>query len=367
MLPEAGDFWGIAAGAGVVAPSDADKIVADAFRSEQRGLFPEAIEAYRRALEAQPDHLLAAARLFRLLRDLRTDPLPPLTLVWQIRLERSWEMDWLRFLLSPLNVSEIVDGRHQEFHDGSIVVDNFITPSKRAYYFEMLKRRHRFALVHLSDERYIDDYGAYSLANVVIRNYWCRLHASDAKVLTVPLGLMNGFKVGLRKPARDRRYTWSFAGNVEKSSRAAMLGTLAAIGGGQVHCSGDQLLEGTVNPKPPLAIADYAQLMSETVFAPCPAGWQNLDSFRVCEALEAGCIPIVERRTSYDYFRHLFGDHPMMTVSDWSEAPAAIARLQADPDALESRRLACETWWQEHKRTTALSVQDAIRTRLAGF
>jgi hypothetical protein len=346
-----------------MASSDADKIVADAFRSEQLGLFPEAIEAYRQALEAQPDHVLATARLFRLLRDIRTDPPPPLKLVWQIRLERAWETDWLRSLLGGLNVSEIVDGRHQEFHDGSIVVDNHLTTSKRAYYFEMLRRGHRFALVHLSDERYIDDYGAYSLANVVIRNYWCRLHASDLRVLTVPLGLMDGFKVAARKPARDRRYTWSFAGNIEKNSRPAMIGALASIGGGHVQgadSSGPWLLKGTANPTPPLAITDYAQLMSETVFAPCPAGWQNLDSFRVCEALEAGSIPIVERRASYDYFRHLFGEHPMITVGDWSEAPAAIAQLQADPHALEQRRLACETWWQEHKHTTALRVQDAI-------
>ena len=196
----------------------------------------------------------------------------------------------------------------------------------------------------------------------MIRNYWCRLHASDLRVLTIPLGLMNGFKVAARKPARDRRYTWSFAGNIEKSSRPAMIGALAAIGGGHVHgsdSSGPWLLKGTANPTLPLAVAD-TQLMSETVFAPCPAGWQNLDSFRICEALEAGCIPIVERRPSYDYFRHLFGDHPMITVSDWGEAPAAIAQLQTDPDALEQRRLACETWWQEHRRTTALRVQDAI-------
>ena len=350
-----------------MASSDADKIIADAFRSEQLGLFPEALEGYRRALEAQPDHVLAAARLSRLVRDIRTDPSPPLTLVWQIPLDRCWEMDWLRSLLSPLNVSEIVDGRHQEFHDGSIIVDNHLTTSTRAYYFEMLRRGHRFALVHLSDEKYIDDYGAYSLANVVIRSYWCRLHASDLRVLTIPLGLMNGFKVAARKPARERRYNWSFAGNIEKSSRRAMIHTLGTIGGGHVHgadSSGPWLLKGTANPTPPLAVADYAQLMSETVFAPCPAGWENLDSFRVCEALEAGCIPIVEYRPSYDYFRHLFGDHPMITVGDWSEAPAAIAELQADPGALERRRLACETWWQEHKRATALRVQDAIQKHL---
>ena len=352
-----------------MASTDADRIVAESFRNEQLGLFSQAIDGYRHALEANPDHLLAAARLFRLLRDLRTDPPPlPLKLVWQVSLEGSWELDWLRYLLSGLNVTEIVDGRHQEFHDGSIVVDSYLTTSKRSYYFEMLKRRHRFALIHVSDSRYIDDYGAYSLANVVIRTLWCRLHASDKRVQVVPLGLMNGFEVASRKPARDRRYAWSFAGNVDKSTRAAMVSAMSAIEGGHLHRSdsvGPLTIKSRPGAQPPLAIADYARLMSETIFAPCPTGWENLDSFRVCEALEAGCIPIVERRPSYDYFRCLFGEHPMITIDRWSEAPALIEQLRTDPAALESRRLACETWWQDHKRATASRVQDVIRRFLA--
>jgi hypothetical protein len=102
-------------------------------------------------------------------------------------------------------------------------------------------------------------------------------------------------------------------------------------------------------------------LLSETIFAPCPAGAENLDSFRVCEALEAGCIPIVERRPFYDYFRHLLGDHPMLTVTDWSEAPGLIAGLRKDRGALDRRRLACARWWQDYKTSLVVTVRDRIR------
>jgi hypothetical protein len=345
---------------------DADTIVAHAFRSEQLGLFSGALDGYRRALEVQPDHFPAAAQLFRLTRDVRSDPPAQLKLVWQVLPGASWEADWLRYLLSGLNCIEIADGRHQEFHDGSIVVDNALTAPKRSYYFEMLKRGNRFALLHLSDESYFDDLFAYGLANVVIRNYWCRAHASDRKVLTIPLGLMNGFAVATRKAARDRRYLWSFAGNVDKSSRQAMIGAMAAVDGGYLHRA-DSVGPRMIKPdgRPPLAIADYARLMSETVFALCPAGWENLDSFRVCEALEAGCIPIVERRPSYDYFRHLFGDHPMITVNSWTEAPGLIDAFRRDRAAMEAKRSTCETWWQDHKRATARRVQDLIRQGFA--
>jgi hypothetical protein len=93
-----------------------------------------------------------------------------------------------------------------------------------------------------------------------------------------------------------------------------MLSAMSSVEGGHVHGT-SALNPRSLTPEQreaadaPLNIEDYAQLLSETIFAPCPAGWENLDSFRVCEALEAGCIPIVERRPFYDYFRHLFGDH----------------------------------------------------------
>jgi hypothetical protein len=248
------------------------------------------------------------------------------------------------------------------------VVDNRLNSAKAQYYFRMLAQRHRFVLVHLSDERYADDCVAYPFANAVIRNYWCRTHDSNDKVLAIPLGTMNGFKVAAQKLAHERAHIWSFAGNAQKSSRRGMLNAMSAVEGGYLHCSdsiGPRMDRRKPDGEPPLPVSEYAKVMSETVFAPCPAGWENLDSFRVNEALEAGCIPIVERRPAYDYFRQLFGEHPMITVNRWAEGPPLIAELRSDPAALEVRRLACQTWWQGFKRSTADRVQAQIRRHLA--
>src|SRR5258705_4825272 len=107
-------------------------------------------------------------------------------------------------------------------------------------------------------------------------------------------------------------------------------------------------------------MADYARLMSDTIFPPCRAGWENLDSFRVCEAFEAGCIPIVERRPAYDYFRHLMGNNPALAVQSWSEAPALIRALTADAQALEERRLLCANWWRTYKSALVERVRDHV-------
>jgi len=337
-----------------------------AVRFEQLGLYSRALQEYRNVLDAQPDNLTAAQRYFRLLRDMRPDAPEGLKLIWQIDPDGdSWETDWVRFLLSGLDYTEIIDGEHRELHDGAIVVDRHIDPQRRPYYFEMLSRGNRFALFHLSDEHHSDDGAIYNFANLVLRNYWSRAHAADRRVIGIPLGFMRGFKVETSLTTFERRYVWSFAGDTGKRSRVEMLKAMSGVEGGHIHTTSanprSPTPEQSNTPNAPLSIEDYAQLMSNTIFAPCPAGRENLDCFRVCEALEAGCIPLVERHPFYDYFRHLFGDHPMLTVGDWSDAPALIASLRKDRGALDRRRLACARWWQDYKASLVLNVRDRVR------
>jgi hypothetical protein len=347
-------------------PANADELLFQGFRLEQLGQFSAALEHYKKAHQARPDMVGAATRYLRLLRDMRPDAVARIKLVWQMNPNENWETEWVRYLLSSLNCVEIIDKGHQEFHDGSIVVDNRIGPERRAYYFEMLQRGHRFALFHLSDEHYSDDTTVYQFANLVLRNYWSRAHASVPSVMGIPLGLMNGFRVGNRKPASERPHLWCFAGNLYKRSRAAMMAAMSDVEGGYVHRtnSPNPAIAATgegAGPEAPLPIGDYAKLMSDSIFAPCPAGWENLDSFRVCEALEAGCIPIVERRPFFDYFRHLFGEHPMLTVTDWSEAPQMIDGLRNNAAALEAKRAACADWWQMYKQSLVVRVHDTVQ------
>ena len=61
---------------------------------------------------------------------------------------------------------------------------------------------------------------------------------------------------------------------------------------------------GRSDPKS-LTVSECRDLMLNTIFIPCPGGWANMDSFRVYESLECGCIPIVEK-SPYDYFRVFF-------------------------------------------------------------
>jgi hypothetical protein len=262
-----------------------------------------------------------------------------------------------------VSTSEIVDGRYTKIEDGCIVVDNRIGSQKARYYFELLKRNCRFGIFHLSDERFLDDCGVYEFANFVMRNYWSRTFSPDRRVLAVPLGLMNGFRVETQRTASERRYTWAFAGDARKSTRGAMVQAMSAVERGFFHSTaGEDSREdlAAFDLKPPLGIADYAAILSDAVFAPCPAGWENLDSFRVCEAFEAGCIPIVETRPSYDYFHHLMPGHPGLAVRSWHEAPGLLRPLLANPAALETKREECTRWWRAYRTALSSRVRDHV-------
>jgi hypothetical protein len=348
---------------------DANAIAADAFRQEELGFYAQALEGYRKALTTMPGHFLAATRSLLLQRHLKPEPPAGIKILWQIDLATAWETEWIRYLLSGCTDGEIVDGQYRLFEDGCIVVDRYLNPERRAYYFELLKRGCRFALFHLSDEHYSDDCTAYGFANLTLRNYWSRAHANNSSVIAVPLGTMSGFRADARKTASERAHLWCFAGNPGKPSRLAMLAAMQPVAGGFLYGSN------AVNPRaptdaeragphPPLDLARYAQALSGAVFALCPAGWENLDSFRVCEALEAGCIPIVERRGTYDYFQNLFGRHPMPAIDRWNEAPGLIAALRADAATLEERRRACASWWQSYKADLAARVRSEVHRSL---
>jgi hypothetical protein len=340
---------------------------------EQLGEFENALNGYRTVLGEVPGNEIATFRYKRLLRDLRSDEVKQFHLVWQVDSVNGgqWEVDWIRQLLAGLAPQEVIDGEHNVFIDGSIIVDHTLSPQKNEYYFEMLKRGHRFAIIHLSDEQYKDDWSAYEYANCIVRQYWSPLIADRRNILAMPLGCKNGFVVNNCKPAGERRFVWSFIGAVNRSSRPAMISAMRSLPGGFEHTTGlgnvdPGTLDQSIVLKPWMSIVEYAALLEDTIFSPCPIGMQNLDSFRVCESLEAGCIPIVERRPNHDYFSHLYGSHPMVTVDCWDQVPMIIAALMNDPVALEAKRMQCKNWWSTHRKEVIQRVENHILNHFKG-
>lgn len=281
---------------------------------------------------------------------LRRQALPPPAirrwqLVWRADPATLWETDWIRFLLAGVETGDS--------GDGLIVVDAALTAEKADFYRQAYEAGATIVLIHLGDEWYRDDCAAYGWCNLVIRNYWTPRFAGLRHVLTVPLGCKAGFKpVRPGRPAGERAHLWCFAGDPFKTSRADMLAAMRRLGPGREHLTHGFGAAGA------LPVAEYCALLEDSLFVPAPCGNENLESFRVWEALEAGAIPIVERRPGLDYFAGLLGDHPLPVLERWDEAAGLVAAIRRDGS--EHRRGLCQEWWAERKGTFSSVVAGAL-------
>jgi hypothetical protein len=323
--------------------ADTAVIFKQAKQLHQLGIFDRAARLYVRVLEKFPQHR-QALYLYNRLRRLSAAGAAssPWRVVWQHPPDGLWDQDWLDYLLAGVPKGEhVIDTKHSVFFDNMIVVDRNITAVSTPYYANASLQGSNVVLFHLADEWYTDDYACYTWCDRVFRNHWTFMHAENKKVMFFPLGYKTGFsRPKQSKPAAERRYLWSFMGDANKSTRQAMLNALRGIGENFVH------LTSGWNTPDALPTLKYREIMDDSILVPAPCGWQNLESFRTWEALEAGCIPIVERRPQFDYFATLCGDYPFPSVTDWSQA---VDILTKDIAELEDLRLRCSAWWETYK------------------
>jgi len=271
-------------------------------------------------------------------------------LIWQIPKERYFETDWLTEILENVEYNEIIDGNYNIVVNNALVIitlhDNHLY---KDYFAKFDQNKFKYAIIHVGDELYGHRTDCYKNAEFVLRNYWHKKFTNQKHVYAFPVGYASGFwKDAIDKnvkPASERAYVWSFAGQItHKPTREAMITHMRTV---PQHFVYETFAWADANS---LSRPDYRNILLNSIFVPCPTGWWNIDSFRVSEALECGCIPIVENKP-FDYFTRLFGRYPFLSVSTWDQAPELINKLLADPIRLEQVRRRCHQWWLHHKKT----------------
>ncbi|HLB94310.1 MAG TPA: hypothetical protein VJJ81_03600 [Candidatus Babeliales bacterium] len=289
----------------------------------------------------------------------------PVNLVWQVSQQGLWELDWLPELFSGLEIQNINDGKFEKFINNSIVVvqphsfsDTTNTLSAKSYFKKLRDAGYKFGILLLSDEAFIAPTDSYRYANFVFRTSWDSKYNAFKNVLVFPLGYKTGFWKDCDKnlkPAIQRKYTWSFAGqSTGKQSRADMFKNMKQISNYFIH--------ETYTWDDPNALKTnvYRDVLLDTIIVPCPSGWINPDTFRTYEALECGCIPIVEKGYN-NYYESLLGKHPMPVVESWEQAPDLVKSLLADPVGLEQLRVKCQEWWLDCKRSFNYKMTKTIK------
>lgn len=176
--------------------------------------------------------------------------------------------------------------------------------------------------------------------------------AGDDPDWVLPVGWPPHLPGLLRDVPYPDRDGWFFAGQVNNSRRKRCVETLRALDGRLVETPG--FTQG-------LPHDEYAEALTRAKVAPCPSGPETVDTFRVAEALEAGCVPVVDTQTPTDdqggYWRQVFG-RGFPQVGEWSEFPALYDELAAGWPANANRLFA---WWQGYKRQLSSRVSDTVR------
>jgi len=284
-------------------------------------------------------------------------------LVWHADPDGLVERDWLRYIFGGLVEAEIPDLDLTCFDDGAIhvVSSNWSPlPAYERYFTECRARCKRIVLVHVSDEWFSGGYRLYRHFDLVLR--WNHTYlANGSGIVTVPLGYPNETGNSMR-PADQRQFAWSFIGAI-KSSRTAMA---AAFNGFAPQFVTITDPHAQANPKK-LSKREFDAVLEDTVFVPCPMGNATIDTGRVYEGLEFGCIPLVELRISLDYYRNLFGPNPIPAFRDWSAARRFAETLYSDKSSLLAKQAEISSWWQSYKAQMCSQVREVIRGASRGL
>lgn len=211
-------------------------------------------------------------------------------------------------------------------------------------------------LFHIGDEQYKDPLDAYDSFNYVWRQY-AHSWLLPATARSIPLGpnvpfeLGEGIGIPSRTPASQRAHPVAFIGALV-TTRFACVRAMRTIDNAYVHVSGR--FDHRPDPLPPV---DYMAALRRSAIVACPMGNANLEACRVYEALEAGAIPLLERRSRYDYWGMLLGSHPLPEVTSWPRAVGTVSELTADPDQLDELQRRTVSWWANYKRDLAAAMR----------
>lgn len=146
-----------------------------------------------------------------------------------------------------------------------------------------------------------------------------------------------------------RPLDWSFMGQVTHGRREAAARAMGRMQGGLLYPT-----NGFAQGYDPRA---YYNILKMSKVAVCPAGAKTPDTFRLYEAIEAGCVPIVDQLSPQGdggYWERVYGPkHPLPTIRNWNSLPKLVDELLEN---YEERSAHIQRWWKKWKERFAAKV-----------
>ena len=243
---------------------------------------------------------------------------------------------WIYEILNKIEFEVIQSEKDLESEDILIIVDSSVE-KKEELYTKLELICSKMFLIHLGDESGAYDSSLiYNKFNYVWRAFCSNRYFNNKKVSCLPIGYKSGTL--FKKEIVERKYKWAFLGTPHKSSRHDLLFQFSDIEPSFFHKT-KKFNEKIID------VSEMSEILTSTKFIPCPNGFFHPETYRLYEALECGCIPIVEN--AYKYYDRLFPNNPFIKIDRWIEAKPVI-RGWGD-DQIKQKLEECRTWWSQYK------------------
>ena len=264
-------------------------------------------------------------------------------LIWG-EYHRDYSSKWIYEILGKIEFKSIKNEEELDNNDALIIVDSSVE-KKTEFYTKLKLLCSKIFLIHLGDETGMNDLNSiYNNCNHVWRTFCSGRYFNNKKVDCFPIGYKSG--VEKNSNSNERKYKWAFIGTPHKSSRHDLLFQLSNI---QPSFS----YKTEKFNKKILNVKEMIGILSQTEFIPCPNGFVHPETYRVYEALECGCIPIVEN--AYKYYDRLFPNNPFIKIDKWKEAKEIIDSWTKNQ--IDKKREECKLWWFKYKEDIKESVK----------
>lgn len=270
---------------------------------------------------------------------------------WLTQDESLWESDWLLHLMQ-----DVTDHIKVEFCPEAIQTDtNTVLICSHAVPYrqvlnELRQKGKQYVIVLLSDENLRDlcEWVHDPNCRGLLRNYINPYMLKHPKVHFFGLGYKRGFSKNL-KNSQERLLTWSFAGTLH-NNRRQVIEQFKVFNPYQIHeCSGFNAADG-------LQTKEYAELLENSKYAIVPEGQDSIDSFRLYEALEAGCVPVTVCNSQRfkilpSYWNGIFDTTdtlPFVMEESWEKVAELLSK--ESENSLQVRQQKCAKLWENSKQ-----------------
>jgi hypothetical protein len=229
----------------------------------------------------------------------------------------------------------------------------------------------KLVLYHMGAERLDADTSAYSICDLVIRNYYFQNIVGDANLEKKVMWSPNGFRTGVGprrlsdiRPSVNRQRLAVFLGWLDNAS--SHQNERKSFARFTNNCIPDLYVLPSNGFSKGFNVGLYSAVMEDSIFAPCPAG-NNAETIRLYDALEVGSIPISlthEFLYSADALA-LIGPAPFPILNSWEELPAFLNQmrevLKSRPEEISQLQARCLFWWSEYKEAIKAKILNRIQ------